>query len=159
MYKHVFLFQCVNVKIFPVAFHCDSTGEKFDKTNKNSQMNNSEYCAKRCPVSKVWGSLILEPKAWTLSSIPVYKGCSLPEVSQLSFCSAQAEKRKPPLIPQESISLPSPFISILPVPQSPPQIPPALGILDLWCQQVTLSFSSYTFCVFRVHHVMGILSH
>lgn len=89
MYKHVFLSQCVNCKVFPVAFHCDSTREKFDKTNKNSQMNNSEHCAERCPISKVWGSLILEPEAWTVSSISAYKDHSLQEVSQLSLCSRQ----------------------------------------------------------------------
>lgn len=94
MYKHAFLFQCVKCKLFPVAFHCDSAREKFDKTNKNSWMNNSKYCVERCPIFKVWGSLILECKAQTVSSFPVYKGHSLQEVTQLLLCSAPGREEE-----------------------------------------------------------------
>lgn len=156
MYKHVFLSQCVNCKIFPVAFHCDSTREKFDKTNKNSQMNNSKHCAERCSISKVWGSLILEPEAWT-----VFHSCiqdhSLQEVSQLSLCSRQRRENlhsfhRGAFLVLLHLSAFYPFLRA----DLKSHCPLEFLTYDAsgW-----LSFSSYTFYVFGVHHVMGILSH
>ena len=120
-------------------------------------MNNSEHCAERCPISKVWGSLILEPEAWTVSSIPAYKDHSLQDVSQLSLCSRQRRENlhsfhREAFLVLLHLSIFYPFL------RADLKFPLSLGILDLWCQWVTFFLKLHILCL-CVHHVMGVLSH
>lgn len=147
MDKHFFLLQWVNCKIFPVAFHRDSIGEKFDKTNKNSWMNNTQNCAKM--PHKVWGSLIPKRKALGRVCDSCAQRLFSEEASQLSLSSAPRREERVSTDATGERLLPFPFIIILPVPRSLPQISLSLGILGSWHQLVTLSPSSYRICLLR----------
>lgn len=147
MDKHFFLLQWVNCKIFPVAFHRDSTGEKFDKTNKNSWMNNTQNCAKM--PHKVWGSLIPKRKALDRVCDSCAQRLFSEEASQLSLSSAPRRDERVSTDATGERLLPFSIYHHFTRSSEPTQIPLSLGILGSWHQLVTLSPSSYRICLLR----------
>lgn len=139
--------------VIPVAFHCDSTGENLIRQIRNSWINSASIVLK-CPISKFWGSLILEPKAWTPVSCiqrPFSVGKSASCHPALGKQKTSSFHRKPSL----SFSMYQCFT----VPQSRPQIPTVLGNSWLMTSRADFLSQSYPFPYLCANHVMGILSH